>query len=237
MKKLLRKFRKQVLLSPRDEYVERLLCTVPGMMDRGNIYLMDFVIKNLSSNLPILEIGSFSGLSACLLRYLLDKYQKQNDIICVDPFIYEGWMKEDTEGIGKNKSINRVEYLNHVKASFKNNTSLFCKHQVPFLFEMTSDEFFKRWSQNNSLTDKYDKNISGQRKFSFCFVDGGHSYNQTMRDLKNCATHSERLAFVLVDDSDKHSVLESSKATFDFVKSEDVKIVKENPHVLLQIKK
>ena len=56
-------------ISDEDEYVEWLCFANAGMLDRGNLYCFDYAIRNLPSSAPLIEIGSFCGLSTNLITY------------------------------------------------------------------------------------------------------------------------------------------------------------------------
>lgn len=53
-----------------DDYVNWLCYANAGMLHRGNLYCFDYAIRNLPSEAPIVEVGSFCGLSANLLTLL-----------------------------------------------------------------------------------------------------------------------------------------------------------------------
>src|SRR5262245_28880189 len=54
-----------------DEYVRWLCFANAGMLDPGNLYCIEHAIKNLPSGAPVVEIGSFCGLSTNLIAHLL----------------------------------------------------------------------------------------------------------------------------------------------------------------------
>ena len=60
---------------PEDLFVQRLRSLVigEGMLHKGNIYLIDFALKNMPDNGVVIEIGSYGGLSTNLILYLLKK--------------------------------------------------------------------------------------------------------------------------------------------------------------------
>ena len=59
-----------------DEYLNWLRFANAGMLHPGNIHAMEYAIQNLPTNHPILEIGSFCGLSTNVISYLLQKNEK-----------------------------------------------------------------------------------------------------------------------------------------------------------------
>ena len=57
------------------EYLNWLMFANAGMLTPGNLWCMDYAIKNLPSTAPILEIGSFCGLSANVITHLKEKHK------------------------------------------------------------------------------------------------------------------------------------------------------------------
>lgn len=53
-----------------ERFFQALQVANPGMMDPGNVFLFDHAIRHLPSADPLLEIGSFCGLSANLITFL-----------------------------------------------------------------------------------------------------------------------------------------------------------------------
>ena len=73
-----------------DEYINWLTFANAGMLNKGNEFCMDYAIKNIPSSNPVLEIGSFCGLSTNVITYLLSKHGKNNKVISSDKWIFEG---------------------------------------------------------------------------------------------------------------------------------------------------
>src|ERR1051326_5368411 len=82
-----------------DDYVKWLCFANAGMLDRGNLYLIDHAIRNLPSGAPILEIGSFCGLSANLLTHYKRKHGKANRLFTCDKWEFEN-ADRDTGHVG-----------------------------------------------------------------------------------------------------------------------------------------
>ena len=55
-----------------DEYLTWLQFANSGMLNHGNVYAMKYAIENLPTSDPIIEIGSFCGLSTNVLSYFLN---------------------------------------------------------------------------------------------------------------------------------------------------------------------
>jgi hypothetical protein len=52
-----------------DDYINWLSFANSGMLHRGNLYCFDYAIEHLPTEAPIIEIGSFCGLSANVITY------------------------------------------------------------------------------------------------------------------------------------------------------------------------
>lgn len=64
-----------------DEYIDWLTFANADMLSKGNIFCMNLAIKNITSKSPILEIGSFCGLSTNVITYLLSKNNKKTRLL------------------------------------------------------------------------------------------------------------------------------------------------------------
>src|SRR5688572_31321356 len=60
------------------EFVDWLRFANAGMLDTGNLYCYEYAIKNLPSDNPIIEVGSFCGLSTNLIAFYLQQFSKNN---------------------------------------------------------------------------------------------------------------------------------------------------------------
>src|SRR5208282_4138247 len=72
-----------------DDYVTQITYMIAGIMARGNPYLFEFAISRLPSTAPILEIGSYCGLSTNLLIYYTRKYNVPNIVITCDRWEFQ----------------------------------------------------------------------------------------------------------------------------------------------------
>jgi predicted O-methyltransferase YrrM len=60
------------------------------MLSSGNLYCFDHAIRNLPSELPIIEIGSFCGLSTNLMAHYLQVHGRNNTLFTCDAWLFEG---------------------------------------------------------------------------------------------------------------------------------------------------
>ena len=108
-----------------DEYLTWLRFANAGMLNTGNVYAIKYAIENLPTNDPIIEIGSFCGLSTNVLSYFLRKNKKKNIIFCADKWIFEG--SEESTNLGLS-DISHADYRLFLKETFLRNInqSFFC---------------------------------------------------------------------------------------------------------------
>jgi hypothetical protein len=73
-------------ISPRhdatpDEFVKWLCFANAGMLDSGNLYCIEHAVRNLPSEAPVVEIGSFCGLSTNVIARVLSLRGARNVLI------------------------------------------------------------------------------------------------------------------------------------------------------------
>src|SRR5271169_3784384 len=78
-----------------DTYTKWLCVANAGMLDKGNLYLIDLAMKQLPSAAPLLEIGSFCGLSTNVLTHYKRKYGLQNRLVTCDKWEFENADKDN----------------------------------------------------------------------------------------------------------------------------------------------
>ena len=77
--------------------------------------------------------------------------------------------------LGESRSVSHAEYKDFVKQSFLRNVQMFSRNDLPFTFEMFSDEFFDAWRNSRKSTDVFGREFSMGGPISFCYIDGNHS--------------------------------------------------------------
>jgi hypothetical protein len=90
-----------------------------GMLNEGNIYCFEYAIKNLPSENPLIEIGSFCGLSTNLINYCLQKNNKSNKLFTADKWEFEG--AESVSDLIDGSDITHRQYKEFVKETFIRN--------------------------------------------------------------------------------------------------------------------
>lgn len=223
-------------------YSDRFIMRLPsstigcGMLHEGNIYLMDHAIRHMPAGGYVLEIGSWGGLSTNLLLHLMKKYNRQELFLGCDPWWYsyrEGGAGEP-ECIDGREDISRKDYMEYIRLGFMDSVSLFSKSNLPYTFQMTSDEFFKQIGEKASLTDVFGRNMVPDKGISFCYIDGNHTYDFVKRDFENADQHLILHGMILFDDSMDGDQFGSAHFMKEIRKNQAYKIVAKNPNYLIQ---
>jgi hypothetical protein len=181
------------------EYLSWLSFANAGMLDRGNVDCFDYAMRNLPSSSPIIEIGSFCGLSTNIITYFKQKYAAKNSLISCDKWLFEG--ADSSKMLGDSKFVSHKNYHDFVKETFIRNARMFSNIDLPFTLEVFSDEFFDLWETRKLKCDVFDREIQLGGSISFCYIDGNHSYDFAKRDFENCDKYLEKNGFILFDDS------------------------------------
>jgi len=213
------------------EYCNWLTFANSGMLNKGNVNCMNHAIKNLCSDAPIVEIGSFCGLSTNMITYFKEKYDKKNLLISCDKWIFGG--AENEGSLGDSTTIKHSEYREFVKETFVRNIKMFSRYDLPYTIEFFSDEFFAAWHDLKKCRDILNREITLGGPMSFCYIDGNHSYDYTKRDFENCDTFLEVGGFVLFDDS-AGSFPGVTNVIKEVIKSKKYNIIAKNPNYFFQ---
>lgn len=215
-----------------NEYINWMGYANAGMLSGGNIYCMEYAIKNLPSNNPIIEIGSFCGLSTNVIGYFLRRYKLSNHFFNCDKWIFEGSV---TGGIiPESIDITFENYREFVKGSYIRNIDFFSSKNKPYTIELNSDDFFSSWSQNEKLKDVFGRETQLGGNISFCYIDGNHTYDYVKRDFENTNKFLDIGGFILFDDSNDMDPFGLSKLMKEINKMEQFRLVMKNPNYLFK---
>jgi hypothetical protein len=224
--------------SPIDEswtdYLSWLTFANAGMMVRGNVYCMDYAIRNLPSAAPIVEIGSFCGLSTNTITYLKEKHNVKNALVTCDKWIFEG--AERGGMLGDSKFITHEEYRQFVKETFLRNVQMFSRYDLPFTIELFSDDFFSSWAAAERRQDIFGREFQLGGPISFCYIDGNHTYEFARRDFDNCDKFLERGGFILFDDSADGSERGVCQVVQEVLETDRYDLVTKNPNYFFKKK-
>ena len=144
-----------------------------------NFKSIDITKKWFSNNLYFLS----KNLSSLKIENLLEigSYEGRSAIFFANIFKKSKLFCVDTwSGSDEHENIN----FKSIEDNFDHNVNFLIKNQSLSKFKMTSDNFF---NQNN-------------KKFDFVYVDGDHSKDQVLKDLKNSWSFLNSNGFLLVDD-------------------------------------
>lgn len=210
------------------EYMSWLTFANAGMLVRGNVDCFDYAIRHLPTAAPMVEIGSFCGLSTNMLTYLKEKHNVKNPLVTCDKWLFEG--AADGAMLGDSKTISQAEYRDFVKATFRRNIETFSRFDPPFTMEMLSDEFFTAWQRAEQRRDIFGREFRLGGPISFCYIDGNHSYAFARRDFENCHRFLETGGFVLFDDSADNSGYEVCRVVREVSEAGQYELVAQNPN-------
>lgn len=214
------------------EYLDWLSFANAGMLDRGNVECFDYALRRIETDSPMIEIGSFCGLSTNVLTYLKEKHGRTNKLVTCDRWIFEC---ETPTGsmLGDSKTVSHADYREFVKDSFIRNVRTF-SWDLPYTLELFSDELFAAWTGGESRQDVFGRNIQLGGPISFCYIDGNHSYEFVRRDFENANRFLEVGGFLLFDDSSPHSIGDAYRVAIELAADSHYKVISHKPHYFLQ---
>jgi hypothetical protein len=208
--------------------LQRMLACVPGWLEKGHLYCFNYAIKNLPNDLPILEIGTFAGLSTNTILYYLHKHQKPNSLITTD------WYWQDIKKDEKVCTLdNPLLCRNFLKESFIRNVSFFNPNANIKSSDLPTDDFFEAWDTkevNNLFGDKFKPTGN----IAFAYIDGNHIYEYAKRDFENVDKILVKGGFILFDDSADYTNWGSKTVAQEAVKTGKYKTIRKNPHYFVQ---
>lgn len=232
-----------------DEFITWLKYIVPGGLHPGNVLCFDHAIKNLPDDSPIVEIGTFAGLSTNIFSYLKWRHNKHNTLITCDRWIFEF---EPFARLGSSEALeamktlpladtplSHAKYREFVRDSYLRNVQMFTWEALPHTVELFSDEFFAEWEKGALVPDVFGRVVKLGGTIGFCYIDGNHSYDFTKRDFQNCDKYLIVGGFVLFDDSADDTSWGSAKAVQEIVEQEVLnkrryELVMRNPNYLFR---
>ena len=216
------------------EYIAWLTFANAGMLEPGNIDAFNFVIGNLPSLAPMIEIGSFCGLSTNVITHLKEKYAVKNRLVTCDRWIFEG-ARPDAP-VGGSPLLSHNDYREFVRGSYIRNIQTFARYDLPYTVEMFSDEFFAAWTQGQAATDVLGRELKLGGPISFCYIDGNHTYDFVKRDFTHVDQFLDPGGFILFDDSRDGSAWETCRVVAEVKSSQRYHVVAANPNYLFRKK-
>lgn len=217
-----------------EPFVKWLRFANAGMLHHGNLYGFDHALNHLPSDAPILEIGSFCGLSTNVLGHFKAKHGRKNRLITCDKWVFEGAGRPDGSKPVGESSIRHGEYRRFVKETYLRNVRFFSRDDLPCTVEMLSDEFFDAWGRGESLEDVFGNTVTLGGPISFAYIDGNHTYPFAKRDFENCDKYLEVDGFLLFDDSSDDSPFGVRQLMTEIVDGGRYDVVIKNPNYLFK---
>jgi hypothetical protein len=217
-----------------NEFLAWVRFAVPGMLVQENVDAMEHAIANMPPGKPILEIGSFCGLSAVVLSYLLDRRSMTTPIFTCDKWEFEG--QRLGAPLGDSPSVTHDAYRTYVRDTFLRTMQTFAANRLPYSIECFSDEFFRGWFRNEETVDVFGRPVTLGGKISFCYIDGNHSYEFVKRDFENTDRALLSGGFILFDDSADGSHWEVNRLTREIASGHQYELVSRTPNYLFRKK-
>lgn len=212
-----------------DEYIDWLLLVNAGMQHPGNIHLLDLAVRTAPAA-PMLEIGSFCGLSASIIQYLKRRHGRTERLFTCDRWVFEGSEKPLPAAAG----VAREQLREFVRDSCERSLRTFGGENPPATIEATSDEFFARWRAGERARDLLGREVTLGGPLGFCFIDGNHTEEYAQRDFENCDEHLLPGGLILFDDSADESDWEVRRVLRRVKRSPRYEVLARNPNYLVR---
>lgn len=219
-------FNKPIII--KEQALEKMMAIIPGWLEPGHLYCFDYAIKNLPNDKPIIEIGTFAGLSTNTILYYLKKHKRSNKLLTTDWYLNDISDDEVICNIKKGRSL--CDYL---KELFIRNVALFNPDANIYSSDLPSDDFFAAWNKSE-ISNLHGGTFKPERQISFAYIDGNHVYDFAKRDFENIDRLLVSGGFILFDDSADYTNWGSKTVAQEAVATERYKIVKKNPHYFIQ---
>ena len=214
-----------------DEFISWLSFANAGMLNRGNLLCFDYAIRHLPGDAPMVEIGSFCGLSTNLIAYFKHRHGRSNPLFTCDRWDFEG---AEAGGMLGDSNLSHADYRAFVRESFIRNVRLFSRGALPHTIETLSDGFFAAWKRGETRTDVFHRPATLGGPISFCYIDGNHSYDPARRDFLNADRWLQPGGFILFDDSADGSHWEVGRVIEEIKRLPNYRVVMKNPNYLVQ---
>jgi predicted O-methyltransferase YrrM len=215
----------------RDEYIEWLALLNAGMQHRGNYQLFDIAIAT-APDAPIVEIGSFCGLSTNIIQYLKRKHGRTMPLYTCDKWIFEGSENDLPPASGVSHEGLRA----YARDTFERSVRSLGGGDLPQTIEATSDEFFEAWRAGERRMDVFGREVQLGGPIGFCFIDGNHTEEFAQRDFVNCDRHLVPGGLILFDDSSDEADWAVRKVIARVKRDSRYEVRAKNPNYLVRKK-
>lgn len=216
----------------RNEFLVWVRYAVPGMLEQGNVDAMEYAVANMPDSHPVLEIGSFCGLSTVVLSYFIAKHSPSTALFTCDKWEFEG--QKPGAPLGDSPWVTHDTYQAYVRDTFLRTMHTFAAGGLPYTIECLSDELFRRWADNETTVDVFDRPVALGSEIGFCYIDGNHTYEFAKRDFENTDRILASGGFILFDDSSDGSHWEVNRLTREIASGHRYELVSRNPNYLFR---
>lgn len=196
-----------------------------------NLYCIDYAVRNLPSDDPVVEIGSFSGMSTNMICHYLKKYDRKNALFNADKWELE---EKDKDYYTQSIDVTANDFRKFIRDSFIRNLQFFNRNRLPHTIELFSDEFFQKWNSGDELTDVFGRAVKLGGPISFGYVDGNHQYEYVKRDFENIHRYLVKGGFIFFDDSASYFKCGVPAVVEEVKRRKDYEVVMKNPNYLFR---
>jgi predicted O-methyltransferase YrrM len=214
-----------------DDYIEWLALANAGMQHPGNYELLDMAIRTAPSA-PMMEIGSFCGLSTNIIQYLKRKHGRTEPLYTCDKWIFEGSENPLPPAAG----VDHAKLRAYIMQSYRQALEALSPGDLPHTIEATADEFFESWGGEEQTKDVFGRDVALGGQFGFCFIDGNHTEPYAQSDFENCDRYLVPGGLILFDDSGDESDWEVRKVIERIKTDQRYEVVGRNPNYLVRKK-
>jgi predicted O-methyltransferase YrrM len=212
-----------------DDYIEWLALVNAGMQHRGNYELFDIAIR-IAPKAPMIEIGSFCGLSTNIIQYLKRKHARNERLFTCDKWIFEGSENPLPAAAG----ISHDDLRAYVMQTFRQSVTALSPGDPPHTVEATSDEFFDAWRESQEVEDVFGRAVDLGGPISFCFIDGNHTEPFAQKDFDHCDEFLVPGGLILFDDSGDESDWQVKRVIERIRANTRYEVVAKNPNYLVR---
>lgn len=215
-----------------NEYLLWLSFAVPGMLNKGNANAMAWALRHLPAETAMVEIGTFCGLSTCVLAHLRERAGITCPFFTADRWEFEGQALGTL--LGDSRTVTHDGYRDFVKASYVRNARMFCGSDLPRTIESSSDEFFAAWEARASRTDVFGRTAQLGGPIGFAYIDGDHRYEAARRDFEHVDAHLVPGGHILFDDSADGSTWEVCRVIEEVKRMDRYEVIANAPNYLVR---
>lgn len=159
------------------------------------------------------------------------KAQRGNPVFSVEEWIFEG---ANFGHCIPGTSASFDDYRRLAIETFRSNVMLFNGDRLPHHIELSSNKFFSSWNANEVMTDFFGRTAKLGGPIVFAYIDGAHTYEQSIRDFRNIDRHLVSGGFIVFDDSAENSDWGSRLSAQEASKLPQYELIAKNPNYCIR---